>query len=278
MYKFLYDERQLKNWFDKLVPYEGYLTPYEALFISLAARNKYIDREKVAANLNKTYMFNRKIIYGKNKIYLYNNFLKSIKQLESNEGSYQVKSRLNDDLVDIPNEAMVIYCNINPINTLDTFILLKQSILDIDREYYKTSSSGKSVENCIKEMSRLAYLAEQCYGKSPSNRRWFDIDVDLEIDQLIVKDKYERIIFNIIEEIIVKNSSLTKEDFIVISTRTGFHILFSVKLSPLFKKSPEHIVSDFFDKFEAKEIKLNENGIVPLPGTMQGGYLVKVIW
>lgn len=277
MYRFLYDEHQLKKWFDKLVPYEGYLTQYEALFISLAARNKYIDREKIIANLNKTYMFNRKIIYGKNKIYLYNNFLKSIKQLESNEGSYQVKSRLNDDLVDIPNEAMLIYCNINPVNILDTFILLKQSILDIDREYYKASSSSKSVENCIRELSRLDYLAQQCYGKSSSNRRWFDIDVDLENDQLIVKDKYERIIFNIIEEIIVKNSSLTKEDFIVISTRTGFHILFSVKLSSLFKKSPGHIVSDFFN-FEAKEIKLNKNGIVPLPGTKQGGHIVKVIW
>lgn len=278
MYNFLYDERQLKKWFDKLVPYEGYLTPYEALFISLAARNKYIDREKLVANLNKTYMFNRKIIYGKDKNDLYNNFLKSIRQLEANKGSYQVKSRLNNDLVDIPNEAMVIYCNINPVNTLDTFILLKQSILDIDREHYKASSSGKSVENCVKEMSRLAYLAEQCYGKSPSNRRWFDVDIDLESDQLILKDKYEKIIFDILEEMIINEPVLTKDDFIVLSTRTGFHVLFSVKLSSLFKKRPEYIVSDFFDKFKAKEIKLNENGIVPLPGTMQGGYLVKVIW
>lgn len=65
MYNFLEDENELKRFFDFYISFVT-LKPTECLFLSLAARNKYMqDRETNDINLNKTHMFDRQIVVGK---------------------------------------------------------------------------------------------------------------------------------------------------------------------------------------------------------------------
>lgn len=292
-YKFLYDEEELRKWFDVLVPNDDSLLSYESLFLSLAARNKYIDKEKEEANLNKTYMFNRSLVNGKNKKYLWNNFLIAIRRLEVAEGGYKIQSKKGDYLVDIPNEAMVVYSNINPVNNIQALLVLKDSIAKIEKELWVATANKNSTQNCFMDIARLDYLAEQSYGKAPSKRRWFDVDIDYEF----VNDKHRDHLMKILWDVtqmslaeIIEENKFDKSDFVVINTANGFHILFAVELCGKLKKGPDYILNLIRDKvinnivlIKSKEIifykecKLNDNGIVPLPGTKQGNTIVKLL-
>lgn len=284
-YKFLYDEKELRKYFNILVPEDNSLTIYESLFLSLAVRNKYIDREKEEANLNTTYMFSRSLINGKNKKYLWNNLLTAIHRLEVSEGGYKIKSKKGDYLVNIPNEAMIVYSNINPVNNIQALLVLKDSIAKIEKELWIAIANKNSVDNCFMDIARLDYLAEQSYGKAPSKKRWFDIDVDFEyesIEKRNEKNDYyaERVITSINE--IIQRYDLKKSDFVVINTANGFHVLFSCSICSALKRGPDFMSNalriELTSKFISfKECKLNDNGIVPLPGTKQGQILVKLL-
>ena len=103
MYKFLVDENELKNFFNFYLP-TNWLKPTECLFLSLAARNKYQkDRVESDVNLNKTFMFDRTLINGKDLHRLWNNLIVGLRKLERNTGAYKVKAKSDNEMLLVSN-------------------------------------------------------------------------------------------------------------------------------------------------------------------------------
>lgn len=97
MNQFIYDENELKKFFDLYVPDS---LPNEVYFISLSARNKYLTpEEKEELGLGKTEMMERRIIREKN----WNKFIRSIRKFETNERAITSKNGFC-----IPKKCMTI--------------------------------------------------------------------------------------------------------------------------------------------------------------------------
>lgn len=277
MYKFLEDENELRKFFDFYLP-TNWLKPHESLFLSLAARNKYQkDRESSDVNLNKTFMFDRTLINGKDLNRLWNNLIIGLRRLERNDGAYKVKAKSNNEmLLDIPNDCMMVYFNINPVNSVNALQQLKDRISLIETELWKASVNGNSIENCLLDISKLNHIAEECYGKSKSKTRWFDVDIDLATEpEDVPSDEWainfgRRFCFDL---------DITYDNIFIIRTYGGFHMCFRVDICKEKKMSPHQFVDKIREMInvDSKEIKLNDNGIVPLPGTKQSTHLVRFI-
>lgn len=279
MYKFIYNEEILNKWFrfmyDSWYGVDNPPRQDESIFFSLAARNKYLNDKSLDINLNRTFMFNRSIVRGVNFKTSYENFLIKLRKLESNDGSYKIKSKSDSTkLVDIPNECMIVYFNINPVNILNAFLELKDKIYKIEKELWKTTFNNKSSENCIRDISNLVYLAEISLGKSESNKRWFDIDVDIKDNNC--KNEFYYQILSAIEY------DYKYDNLYIVNSNSGVHIGFNVSILKEYKQSPEIVFENIkkltfaiLDKKYISEIKLNKNGIIPLPGTKQGNHLVE---
>ena len=105
----------------------------------------------------------------------------------------------------------------------------------------------------------------------PTLRRWFDFDIDLKKDGLkpqefapmvseTMKEKYPESVYKIIV------------------THGGVHVLVAnTNMSRFY--NPQTITETLNKRFitMCEEIKLNKNGLIPCPGTMQGGVMVKYI-
>lgn len=298
MYKILEDENELRRFFDFYL-HENWLKPTECLFLSLAARNKYMkDRESSDINLNKTHMFDRQIVTGKDTHRLWNNLITAIRKLERNEGAYKVKSKTDiNKLYDIPQECMILYFNVNPANCVNALIQLKDRINLIEQELWKASTNGNSIENCILDISRIHHIAEECYGKAKSKTRWFDVDIDFEYFDI----ENNELIMNTMK-FLSEDLNVDSDNFFAIRTYGGYHLCFKVDICKNKKLSPHQILDKIREKMESdiyeynnsgrfvnfsgsnppneiipKEIKLNDNGIIPLPGTKQSTRLVKFI-
>lgn len=285
MYKILENEQELKSFFDFMIPTENYLSPTESLFLSLATRNKYADREKLDVNLNKTFMFDRTIVSGKNRQYLYNNLVIALKRLERNDGSYKCKSKNDTDtLLDIPNDCLICYYNVNPIDSVKALLGLKEKIARIESELWTTTINGTSHENCIQDINKLHRLAEIEYSKAKSKTRWFDIDLDLEKNDTNDNnifgedDKWIKVIMKAFCDILKVGYDMVY----IVRSFGGYHIGLNVKLCSILKKDAPYLLERLKSLVEkagvdAKELKLNNNGIIPLPGTLQGGKLVRFV-
>lgn len=97
-YKLLLDENELKTFFDIAIPE---LELFQVYFLSLSARNKYLDaEERELYNLGRTEMFARKIIRERS----FDKLVSTLKKFESREGSYLTKNGSN-----MPEKVMVVY-------------------------------------------------------------------------------------------------------------------------------------------------------------------------
>ena len=239
MYKILESEEELKAFFDFMIPTEDYLSSTESLFLSLAARNKYADRDNLEVNLNRTFMFDRTIVSGKNRRYLYNNLVVALRRLERNEGAYKSKAKDNADiLLDIPNECLICYYNVNPIDSVKALLGLKEKIALIESELWKTVIKGTSHENCIQDINKLHRLAEIEYSKAKSKTRWFDVDLDLKRDDhnndnLFGKDNsWIKVIMKCFCDTLKTSYNMVY----IVRTFGGYHIGLNVKLCEILKK------------------------------------------
>lgn len=284
-YKILEDIDELKSFFDFMIPTDNYLLPTESLFLSLAARNKYAERDELKVNLNKTFMFDRTIVSGKNKNYLWNNLVMALRKLERNEGAYKCKSKESADiLLDIPNDCFICYYNVNPIDSVKALLGLKEKIAKIESELWTTTINGTSHENCIQDINKLHRLAEIEYSKAKSKTRWFDVDLDLERDDANdnnIFGKDDRWITAIMR-CFCDTLKVVYDMVYVIRSFGGYHIGLNVQLCSRLKKDAPYLLDGLKNLIEqagvnAKELKINSNGIVPLPGTLQAGKLVKFV-
>lgn len=245
MYKFIYDEEQVKHFHSLLSP----LKDDEAYFVSLSARNKYLTQEeRLAIDLGRTEMFARKLVKRSD----YETFIRILRTYEVNDGGYTSRSN-----IPLPEKCIVLYANINPVSGMKAL-----------KEFYEKSTQLLFDLATDKEAGkRLASLDTElmnCYQRAKGTRTFLDIDFDIpEID--LVKDVCSDL----------KNHNVI---YHIIKTKSGFHVLvqrdtLKYNYTEVVKKANDEAIK----KYGHAEVVVNTNEMVPIPGCTQAGHQVSII-
>lgn len=238
------DEEQFKKFLDILPDLEK----DEIYFCSLSARQKYLDdKEREYYGLGRTEMFSREIARSKHGLYLtLAKMKKSLLYRKTNLG------------LDIPKKCLVTYININPSSSIKAFMNFNKDMSKNMLNIFMAERNNKiaNYESFIRIPTKLM----NCIQKAQSRKYFIDIDCDAE-DITIVNN-------------IIKSLINNKVIFHIIETKSGYHILIQkntlnkeVRLYELVKETNN----------KCKEVIFNKNYMIPVPGTLQAGKLVRII-
>lgn len=281
----VYDESILRHFYHTII--EG-MQNKEVSISLLASRSKYMtDEQKETIRRGDSAVLSRTVV----KYDDVDKFVSRIHRLSA-ESSYM----LSYDGKYLPNNSFVIYTKVNPSdaikasdNYVNEILKAKSELIDI----YETDSNAKdkldSVLNRLKKSDGLLYREIQC---STSRRRFIDIDVDVKDYNLTAKETANNLMYS---------SKITVNGLVhdivyypnIVRTRGGFHLLLNVEDMKKFNRSvgslltknqKEYILTpDRYIEFikskvaDIKEITVNQEAMVPLPGTLQGGYKVTFV-
>ena len=227
------------------------LLPGEKYFISLSARNKYLtEEERRYYNLGRTEMFGRTLGNG--------DWDFTMAKLAANLQYRTTKSGMS-----YPDKALVVYVNINPSNSVQACGRFAQKVVEMQNELMNGFLNGKTPN--LDSFTKGDRLLMNFYQKTPGTRHYLDVDVDGSY-ALTVE------LTNALDD------SGTKHH--LIKTRGGYHVMID-RISRNKTKFPVHEVVQSLHK-EAKavdgEVIINGNAMVPMPGTLQGGTLVELVY
>jgi hypothetical protein len=261
-YNLIHDEEEIKYFFDNIIPN---LSNNEIYFLSLSARNKYLTgKEREYYGLGRTEMFERTIVRERN----WSKFLRKIKRFQTVEGSYLTKKNLP-----IPEKSMVVYFNINPTNVLKAYNEFSHTMSEYFMELGLNASKGGDLENVSKRMKKMDVLLMNCFQRNRGTKHYIDIDFDIPKDETWVLSKF------------LDNLKENNVTYYVIDTKSGYHVMLlrdSVKYNfPEVVKNLQDEANEYrLGKMISEqhwEIVVNKNEMVPLPGTYQAGYPVKIL-
>jgi hypothetical protein len=253
MYKFIYSNEELHTFYDRVLPP---LTDTEVYFISLSARKKYMkgsDRDMLDGSSE---MFERRLIEARD----WTLFYRTLKRYECEDGAYQSLSGIS-----YPNDAMIVYMNFNPVDTIKAY---EEFIMDSTKNMMSLALGRGSDPMYFK---RVHHNLMTAMHHSRGTKHYIDLDVDY-----VSGTKYTVIGRSILAEI---TDALVDRNikFYVISTHGGYHIL--VKTSTIhfdYMKLMKEIQNKYPEQLS--DIMNNANGMVPLPGTLQAGHQVSVLY
>ena len=257
--KIINDKEEMRKFYERvMLP----LDLYEVNFVSLSARNKYLtEEERKYYHITRAEMFARRLIRNHD----FNKFYAKIAQFETEtSGAWTTKSGM-----DIPNKALVCYVNINPSHSIKALKLFN----DIINEQYMhemCNVNGREKRAISDTFNKCDVTLMNCFQKSRGTKHWIDIDVDLNN-----KSEIQITSLNVCFKWLCDKGI----NFLVISTKSGYHIL--IKKSSL--KEQEFNPYDFVEILKSilvnfyKEICINKNEMVPVPGTFHAQYPVKIV-
>jgi len=207
----------------------------ETYYFSLIARGRYSPQSALGSN--KNFLQLKRFTATKDKIF------EKIKQLECEVGSYTVKGNV------IPQEALVVYMNINP---RDQIRAARQTFQKLSEMFSQNRASEIKVNSVA--MTEL--------HRATGRKLFYDIDFDLDTN-LNFQDQVKR-------RMSIEKSLLTITGGAVefINSRGGFHAL--VRL----KDIPQEVKSSWYHKVsELPGVDIKGDNMVPVPGTTQGGFV-----
>jgi hypothetical protein len=151
---------------------------------------------------------------------------------------------------------------LNPINPI-------KGALSFIEEYNKLTSTmvlnllnDNNVDSLLRKISNPRHALLSHMQKTPAYKLFVDIDFDIDESEIHLLDTFIEFLNN--EEVV----------YMIIRTHGGFHVCIpknSLGKTNIYNKIQE------LHKQSKKEICINKNGMVPLPGTLQGGKEVKII-
>lgn len=229
--------------------------PYDVQLTYLACRRKY----NIAVR-HQNHCFGRAIVRCEEP-YL---FYELVRKYEVPMDAYNSEEPL-------PNDAMVIYCTLNPRHTLKAW-----SVLNIEVTKLMVDSALTCGEPSDK-LKKIDSLYKNALHVSRSKKKYFELDVDTK-DPSVVKK---------IEDFLETND-LVNDKICTIETHGGYHIVFD---TDVLGKDGRCKIHKEFTKPEYKERTTNINGnaiyrdlveissdpCCPIPGTIQGGFKVRFI-
>lgn len=240
---------QDRNHYEKFIEKLPELERDEVYFLSLSARNKYLDeKERSMFGLSKTEMFARQIAFDKNGIEY------ALKKMEATLSYKRTRTEKT-----FPEKALVCYININPSSTIKAYRHFK---IEMDRHleeaFFATINKKEGSFSPFRRIERNLLNEVQ---KATARRCFVDIDIDSGEDD---RPLFEFLCF-------CREKGIRA---FPIKTRSGFHTL--MKKETIGKTNIYEKVKELDLKCEG-EVIINKNAMVPIPGTLQGGKLVKMI-
>lgn len=278
-YSFIYDVEELKFFYENILP--PLSNKSDVYFVSLSARNKYLtDEERRSLELGRTEMFSKNIIRKRE----WPRFLRTIRKFECHKEGYTTKNGNS-----IPEKCIVCYININPSNTLQAISNFKKVLSEYEVELASIALNGRTNSNNIAErLNKLDNSLMTAYQQSRGEKVWIDIDIDTKEGELYKNEAVKKFL----------NDKGIKTYYWV-DTKSGYHLLIKrseLKFNPFIicKALYDQLSLFYYDSYynnsnipmtypecEIKaysiEICINKNEMIPLPGTLQGGYPVKVL-
>ena len=284
----IYDLNQVKKFYKEVLGTER--GPFDVDFFCVAARKKYMTpEERQLTQLGDTCMMEKTPV----REYDENIFIHKLQKVDSCLDHLYSHNGTN-----IPRSCMVLYMNVNHTSMIEALKGLKIDLALFESELYDIFTKNglrEGVGNKIKRLDNLTLKAYQ-NPKNISKRTWVDIDIDVEgLNQTSINATLDNMIRSKVHPLLV----ITEKPYIIIGTHGGYHILVNTqwisghnrawakyaKDTDMNLKSGILFVEDFTKSLkalmieknlDAKEIKVNQNAMVPIPGTLQGGKEVRI--
>jgi len=224
----------------------------EVYFISLSARNKYLTKdERTFYSLGQTEMFGREIAQTKEKLADY-----TLRKLEAN--LYSKRTRNGKE---IPEKSLVCYINVNPSSMVKAYFQFQKEMNKQISEITIALQNGKDPNYSFVNIQTRELM--NCIQKSTGTKHFIDIDCDTkepEVTELIVIE--------------LNNANIK---YHIIETHGGYHFLLHKDTMPQ-KFNLKNVCQKASGISPNKaEVMINGNGMVPVPGTMQSDFLVRMV-
>lgn len=252
-YKIIYDEQQVRRFHELVLPRLG---PAEVHFLSMAARNKYLTpEERVSLDLGRTEMYAKTIVRQDTPDAL----LKHVRRLECDVHGYTTRNGQP-----IPAHAMVCYMNICQSDTIKAVYEFSKLTSEYAMEAMSLAVSGGDASNFLNRINKVDNNLLSIYQGARCKRTWVDIDLDMT-------EKRGDDPVDIARH--VDDLDMGVDCAYVVDTKSGYHLLLRrdcIKADP--RRCIEALEQEFAGRF--KEIGVNKNDMVPLPGTLQAGHEV----
>lgn len=262
MYKIIHDEEQVRKFYRECLPR---LKPTEVYFLSMAARNKYLDAaEREKYNLGRTEMYAKTIIRHDTE----DEFVKHIRRLECDERGYTTRTG-----EPIPQKCIVCYVNIDPSSTPKALQAFMKVVGEYQTEAIAIAIGGNSGENFISRLNKIDNNLLTCYQQAHGKGLWVDIDIDIPEHNEPTRT------------FTLMGIDATLYDFGLlehgktIATKSGYHVLVS---TADINFNPTKIVDSLKTQMDVGDIKyteieINKSRMIPIPGTLQAGYPVRFV-
>ena len=250
----LYSKSELEL-FISLLPQLG---KDECWFVSLSARNKYLDgAERDFYHLGRTEMFAREFIYETH----IDNFMYVLESLDA-----QLTYRKTKSGQLFPEKALIVYFNINPASGIKAYMDFQKEMNKELADLVNGLEKGHDNSGIYNRFKKCQSILKSSFQTQTSRKIFLDIDFDTKdmkyLDEFLFFCDRDGI------------------KYVVVDTKSGFHVCllketittnFMAKVQELDKRLKS-------ETFEGKgEIILNKNEMVPLPGTKQGLHEVRTI-
>lgn len=255
------------------------LKPDEADFFCVAARKKYMPPASAAAcRLGDTCMMGKTVLKKHNG----RKFLSKLHQLDASLDWF-----LPLDDTPLPRSCMCIYMNLNHTSVPKAVLDFKKELAEYDFEFSMATLRNTSDAQAVGKLAGIHNRLLKAF-QDPKNRvdEWTDIDMD--IAKTVDAAALRQVVYG-----------LEKSRFLlpVIETQGGYHVLISRSEISAVNKALAFLYSGNEMKrhaltverilnalrahcqacgTEVKEISINQNRMVPLPGTMQNGFPVRM--
>lgn len=247
MTQLIYDEDQVKQFQALLKP----LVDDEVHFVSMSARNKYLtEAERLEFDLGRSEMFGREIVKS-------NDFEEYLRTLRSYEHPWYGRS-----YKELPSKCLMVYANINVSSGRKAL-----------KEFYEKANELLFQGAHPEVQERFRYLSTDlmsCYQRAKGARKWIDIDFDSP------DKEYSRAQ---VQELLDELTPQGVETH-VISTHSGYHVLMN-RETVTFNYYPivGRLHLEAQDRFPGHaEVIRNPNDMVPVPGSRQGGFEVRLLF
>lgn len=242
------DEKQFNRFVETVLPK---LAPDEVYFVSMSARNKYLTaEERKEFDLGRTEMFNRTLCRG--------DWNYAMRKLASVLDYKTTKNGLP-----YPEKALVVYVNINPSSSVKANVAYAKQVLSMTEEMMSAFVSGSTpnLEQMLKGDRMLLNMYQKCTG----TRHYLDVDLDSK------EPEYRDLLTDELNKAGVEHH--------LVSTRGGYHFLIKRESLNSSKFKLHEVVRRVHNELVGTgECVFNNNGMVPMPGTLQGGTLVELVY
>lgn len=249
----IYSQQELEK-FINILPQ---LEKDELWFVSLSCRNKYLnEQEREFYHLSRTEMFAREFIFETKM----ENFLYVLDMLDK-----QLLYRRTKSNQLFPEKAMIVYFNLNPSSGLQAYFEFQKEMNKEVAELMNGLEQKHNVDNMYGRFKKCMSVLKSKYQTAQSRRLFLDVDFDTK-DFSYVQEYLDFCISN-------------KIKFFIVDTKNGFHVCID---KSSIKCNMYELITQLDKKIKqetegTKEIILNKNLMIPLPGSIQAGHEVKII-